>query len=429
MSQLSFSDLDSVLIQDVARKVAERCDELAAFTEHSDGLTRTFCSPAMRKTYDQVAQWMQQAGMSSTTDAMGNLIGQLDRDDNEQIFMTGSHLDTVVNAGRFDGTLGLLLGVAMAEVMSRAEIELNFNLHVVGFSEEEGVRFKLPFIGSRGIAGTFDSADFERTDSSGVTVREALLKFGCAANDCQSASYANRNVIGFMEAHIEQAVQLQQSDAPLGVVRAIAGQSRASIVFEGTAGHAGTVPHEQRRDALAAAAELILEIERLGQATEGLFATVGQVQVSPGLSNVISGRAELWLDLRHENDDVRCQAFQTIEQKISAVSSARNVEGRIEGVQQASAVQMDSELTAILTAAAEQAGSKTETMISGAGHDAMIMANLAPVCMLFIRCRDGVSHHPDEFVTPEDIEVALRVMVTALLKPVSYTHLTLPTKA
>ena len=354
--------------------------------------------------------------MTATTDAMGNLIGQLDRSENDQIFITGSHLDTVVNAGRFDGALGVLLGIAVAEVINQARIELNFDLHVVGFSVEEGVRFKMPFIGSQGIAGSFDASEFDRDDENGVTIQEALLKFGCDVNQFQSASYKQKKVIGFLEAHIEQSIQLQQSGAAVGIVRAIAGQSRATITVEGMAGHAGTVPHDQRRDALAAAAEIILAIEQVGRSTEGLFATVGHVQVSPGMSNVISGHTELWLDLRHEDNAVRGVAFEKIQQEVSLIAERRNVRGQVTGLQQSSAVPMDAALTSNLAAAVQELGLKSETLISGAGHDAMIMARLAPVCMLFVRCRDGISHHPDEFVSPEDIKAALRVMVTALLK-------------
>jgi allantoate deiminase len=219
-----------------------------------------------------------------------------------------------------------------------------------------------------------------------------------------------------MEAHIEQAVVLEEADVPVGLVTAIAGQTRATIQLNGRAGHAGTVPHDRRQDALAAAAELILKIEELGKNTTGLFATVGSVVANPGLSNVISGSAELRLDLRHENDEQRDAAYKKIEALISSVSLSRNLSGSVVTVQHSPAVPMDKQLSSHLESAISDAGFPLEKLVSGAGHDAMVMARLAPSCMLFVRCREGISHHPDEFVSKHDIRAALDVMVRGLIK-------------
>jgi len=361
--------------------------------------------------------------MSCRLDATGNLVGRLSANASAGkqtgVFMIGSHLDTVVNAGRFDGALGVLLGLGVAEAIRESGTELPFDIEVIGFSEEEGVRFKFPFIGSLGISGKFDAGDFDRVDPDGVSIGEALTQFGSdpgqLASDCYSAE-GQPQIVGFMEAHLEQATLLQESENPIGVVKSIAGQTRATIVLEGVAGHAGTVPHPRRRDAMAGAAKLILDIEKLGQETEGLYATIGSVSALPGLSNVIPGRVEMQLDLRHEIDEERLKALRTIELMVRELESTRQLAGHFHRQDHSPAVPMDSELTQHLLDSANQSQKSVQTMVSGAGHDAMVMARFAPTCMLFVRCRDGVSHHPDEFVSPEDIRVALEVMTHAIIQ-------------
>ncbi|MEM7311933.1 MAG: allantoate amidohydrolase [Planctomycetota bacterium] len=407
----------------LARKlVLQRCDELGLVSDAPDQLTRLFCSPAMANAHQLLSHWMQQAGLQTHLDAVGNLIGCSSRDESKPVLIIGSHLDTVINAGKFDGTLGVLLGLAVAEVIQQNEIELPFALHVVAFSEEEGVRFGYPFIGSRGMAGSFDIDSFDRQDREGTSMYQALKSFGCMPEDFRSASYAasperpGSNVVGFIEAHIEQCDRLQDSDIPCGVVSSIAGQTRATFEFRGKAGHAGTVPHEKRKDAVAAAAELILEIETLGRKTEGLFATVGNIYSSPGLSNVISGRAVVQLDLRHEDDSIRIDCFNKILSSLNRIADQRNITAEVVDRQDDAAVPMDARLKQCFLQAIEEEGLETKTMVSGAGHDAMIMSNVAPPCMLFIRCNNGISHHPDESVMPQDVQVSIKVMIGAILK-------------
>ncbi len=364
--------------------------------------------------------------MDCHVDAVGNLIGQfgsgqtkLNDENRRDVFMIGSHLDTVFNAGAFDGTMGVLLGLGVVEALKEANIELPFDIDVVAFSEEEGVRFGFPFIGSMGLAGCFNPGNFERLDPNGVSMKDALTQFGCNPDDLQSASYrpevSDRNLIGFMEAHLEQATRLEELGSPVGVVSAIAGQTRATIILSGKSGHAGTVPHDRRHDALAAAAKLILDIEELGKQTEGLYATIGSVAARPGLSNVICGHVELKLDLRHACDEVRKNAFKTIDLMIRELKLTRGIHGRIHDAAHTRAVPMDSTLSSCLQDAIQRSQPSAERLVSGAGHDTMIMAEVAPSCMLFVRCRDGVSHHPDEHVAPEDIQAALDVMTHAVI--------------
>ena len=421
--------IDQEVLKSVADRIARRCDELAKHTDDAEGLTRTFCSRAMKSAHEELKTWMQATLMDCVLDESGNLIGRYvspklvaGQNEPEQIFMIGSHLDTVVNAGRFDGMLGVLLGVGVVEMLHETNFRLPFQIHVVAFSEEEGVRFRFPFIGSQGVTGTLEQSTLKIADDEGISMWQALKDFGCEPDQIETASYRDKKVIGFMEAHIEQAVTLEEENIPVGIVSAIAGQTRATISIEGHAGHAGTVPHNRRRDALAAAAELILQIETLGQATDGLFATVGNVIASPGLSNVISGLAELRLDLRHESDNERELAFEKIQSILNRISKSRSVTVTLDSVQHSPAVPMDSDLAGHLESAINDIGIEPKTMVSGAGHDAMVMSTLAPSCMLFVRCKNGISHHPDEYVSPKDIRSALEVMVSALIRRAVSKH-------
>ena len=418
--------ITSDLLKETADRVAARCDLLAQHSETRNSLTRTFCSEAMKSAHGELRNWMELTGMTCRLDAVGNLIGhyptgpqEINSENLRDVFMIGSHVDTVVNAGKFDGPMGVLLGLGVVEVLHKAKVQLPFDIDVAAFSEEEGVRFGFPFIGSLGIAGVFDPGDFDRVDPNGVSMRDALREFGCDPDDLRSASYrtevSNRRLVGFMEAHLEQATRLELAGKAVGVVSAIAGQTRATIILSGMAGHAGTVPHDQRRDALTGAAKLILDIEELGQQTEGLFATIGAVSARPGLSNVICGHVELKLDLRHESDEVRKKALATIDLMVRELEVTRGIVGRIHDQAHSPAVPMDSKLVQCIQDAFDPSGSAIQSLVSGAGHDAMIMAKVAPSCMLFVRCKDGVSHHPDEHVAPEDIHEALRVMTHAII--------------
>jgi allantoate deiminase len=394
-------------IQEFAQQVMQRCDELATCTETPDFLTRTFLSTPMQTAHALMQNWMEQAGLKVHIDAVGNIIGRkVSQDPNAKVFLIGSHLDTVKNAGKYDGMLGVLLGIALAEVYK--DQELPFHLDIIGFSEEEGVRFAVPFIGSKAIAGMFDKSMLELTDSHNISVAKAIHNFGLNPEQISQAAYETKDVLGYLEVHIEQGPRLAAENQPIGMVTAIVGATRAKLSLTGLAGHAGTSPMHLRKDALAGAAELILAVETYAKTIPDLVATVGRIEAKPGAGNVIAGDVELSLDIRHIEDSLRHQAVQILQEKAETICKRRGLELRWQTLMDQAAVPMSDELTKALTRAA---GHHAPLMPSGAGHDAMIMASLTPSAMLFIRSPNGISHHPDELVLVGDVEVALEVVV------------------
>jgi allantoate deiminase len=364
----------------LAERVIACCRGIALCTEEPGGTTRTFLSPPMRDVHRILGEWMRGLGMQVRVDAAGNLRG-LHGDPRAPRLLIGSHLDTVPNAGAFDGILGVVMGVAMVEARPRMAVE------VVGFSEEEGVRFGLPFIGSRALVGSLDLA------AADPGIAEAIREFGLDPAGLADARLAPETV-GYLEFHIEQGPVLESLDLPLGVVDAIAGQSRFTLTFEGKANHAGTTPMALRNDALVAAARWICEVERYAAETPGLVATVGSVKVEPNAVNVIPGRVRASLDVRHGLDAVRQEAVRAL---------LAGAGGSYEQHLDQPAVRMDAGLTAVLAAAVPGARMVT----SGAGHDAMILAPYVPSAMLFLRSPGGISHHPDETVLVGDVEAAI----------------------
>jgi allantoate deiminase len=381
-----------------AALVLERCDALAECSEEPDRLTRRFATPALRAAGELVAGWMREAGLEVRRDAVGNVIGR--RTSGGPSLLLGSHLDTVRDAGRYDGMLGVLVALACAE-QARGAVE------VIGFADEEGVRYGTAYLGSAAVAGRFDPAWLRRRDADGVAMADALREFG---GDPDAIGEARQDPLGYVEVHIEQGPVLEARDLPVGVVDAIGGQTRARVVFSGAPGHAGTVPMELRRDALVAAAEWIVAVEEQGRRIEGAVATVGEVEVAPGASNVIPGRVELSLDVRHGSDDVREAASAALRERASALASARGVEVGWEEVQATSTVACSPELTSALCDAVAAAGHPELRLVSGAGHDAAMMAAVAPVAMLFVRCAGGVSHDPAESVDLADVAAAIDVL-------------------
>jgi allantoate deiminase len=360
-----------------ARVVVRRCRRLAACTEEPGRITRTFLSAPMHEVHALVRGWMEEAGMRVNVDAVGNIRGVYGEGPR---LMIGSHLDTVPDAGAFDGILGVMLGIALVERRPPCAVE------VVGFSEEEGVRFGVPFIGSRALVGSP-----VRTSA----VVEAIRAFGI---DPKGDAKLGREVRAYLEFHIEQGPVLDRENRPLGVVEAIAGQSRYTVEFAGEANHAGTTPMRLRRDALVAAAEWIGLVQKTARREPGLVATVGQLHVSPGAVNVIPGEVQASLDIRHADDQARVRA------------AARILEG-VRWTERSSqpATSMDAAMVRALCAAVKGAGHKLYGMVSGAGHDAMILAAKVPTAMLFLRSPGGISHHPDEAVRVEDVAAALAV--------------------
>jgi allantoate deiminase len=381
-----------------AAAVLARCDELAAFSEEPGRLTRRFATPALRQAGERVREWMQAAGMAVRRDAIGNLVGRLGDGDGRTL-LVGSHLDTVRDAGRYDGMLGVLVAIACLERLRDQGRPLPYTVEVLAFADEEGVRYGTGYLGSSVVAGCFDSADLERRDSDGVTLADAVRAFGGDPEALANAGRERADLIGYYEVHIEQGPVLEAAGAPLGIVSAIAGQSRARVAFTGEAGHAGTVPMALRRDALCAAAEFVTAVE----------ATVGELEVHGGASNVIPGRVVLSLDVRHAGDSVRDSVVAQLSKRADAIAGARAVVVEWDVLQETRAVDCSSGLTELVTEAVAASGRPVVRLASGAGHDAVMLSTIAPIAMLFVRCAGGVSHNPAESVTTEDVAAAIDV--------------------
>jgi allantoate deiminase len=368
----------------------QRCDALGRISDESDRLTRTFHSPAMRRANRQVAQWMRQAGLTVREDAAFNLFGRWpSKRPGAQTLLLGSHLDTVRDAGRYDGALGVLAALAAVTHLRAEGHELPFHIEVVGFSDEEGVRYQLPYIGSRALAGTLSKRNLAQIAEQGI----------------ERARRPAGSCLGYVEVHIEQGPRLEQRNVPVAPVTSIVGQSRIRLELVGRAGHAGTTPMESRQDALAGAAEIALAAERCG-----VVATVGQLTVEPGASNVIPGRAILTLDVRHARDRRRLAAVRALRVRARDVARRRGLRLVWTLVHEEKSVPCDRDLTRRISAVIARRGLTVVPLASGAGHDAAALASFCPVAMLFVRCRKGISHHPTESVRRSDVAVALGVL-------------------
>ena len=388
-----------------AGEIVSRCRGLASHSEQVDGLTRTFLSGPMCRVHAEVGRWMNLAGMSVCVDPVGNIRGSYPgADPNAPRLIVGSHLDTVPNAGAFDGPLGVLLGIGLVGLL--AGRRLKFPIEVAGFSEEEGVRFGVPFIGSRALVGDIDADLLTRRDARGVSVAQAIRDFGLDPSRISEASIST-GVLGYLEMHIEQGPVLEALSLPLGVVESLVGQSRLEIRFGGQANHAGTTPMHARRDALAGAAEWMIAVEREARAVADLVATIGCIDAKPGAGNVIPGEATLSLDVRHPEDCVRHEVVDRLLRCARPIATRRGLRVSSESRLDQPSVAMDERLTAALARAVEDSGHPVHRMHSGAGHDAMILARRMPAAMLFLRSPGGISHHPDESVLVEDVAAAL----------------------
>jgi allantoate deiminase len=403
---------DDTTIADLAARAAtvlRRADALAACTEEPGRLTRRFATPALREAGDLVLGWMHAAGMTAHRDAIGNVVGRLEppgSTSGADTLLLGSHLDTVRDAGRYDGMLGVLVALAVVEAVGPG---LPFAVEVLGFADEEGVRYGTAYLGSSVLAGTFDPAALERRDADGIAMADAIAAAGGAVDGVAAARRDPVGLLGYLEVHIEQGPVLEAEDVPVGIVTGIAGQTRAEVVFTGEAGHAGTVPMALRRDALGAAARFVTAVEAHAAAGDGLVATVGELAVAPGASNVIPGRVTLSLDVRHLDDGVREAAAAGLRDAAEAIAAARGIGLAWTDVQATAAVACSDRLAGAFAAAIADAGVREVRLPSGAGHDAAVMARLCDVAMLFVRCAGGVSHNPAESVTAADVAVAIDV--------------------
>ena len=402
----------TVTHSDRAQRVLDRCRQIADCSEVPGEITRTFLSWPMHDVHALLRGWMESAGMSVSIDAIGNLRGLWPgiAADSPRLIIA-SHLDTVPNAGAFDGPLGVVLGLALVEELRNAR--LPFAIEVIGFSEEEGVRFNTPFLGSLALTGKLDKAMLGLEDAHGMTLAEAIRDFGLDPASIPAAALSPR-ALAYLEFHIEQGPVLESDHQPLGLVAAIAGQSRYLVHFTGKANHAGTTPMRLRHDAMAAAAEWIVAVERIASEHDGLVATVGRVETRPGAGNVIAGDVFASLDVRHADDAQRLSAANALLLAASHSASRRGVEFVARQTMDQTAVPMSPWLTQALASAAQSAGIQPTPMVSGAGHDAMVLAEAIPSCMLFLRSPGGISHHPDEAVLPHDVEAALATGIAFL---------------
>ncbi|HVK94366.1 MAG TPA: allantoate amidohydrolase [Noviherbaspirillum sp.] len=386
-------------------------DELARHSEAPGMLTRTYLSAAHASAAQQLAQWMREAGMQVRHDAAGNVIGRYEGlMSDAPALLTGSHFDTVRDAGKYDGILGILLPIACIAEWQQQGRRFPFAIEVIGFAEEEGVRFGATLLGSRAIAGTFDSSVLDKHDADGCTMREAMRAAGLDAALLQQAAFRPEKVLGFVEVHIEQGPVLLQEGLAVGVVTAIAGASRYMVSVTGQAGHAGTTPMHLRRDAAMAAAEIGLYVERRCCGSPGLVGTVGQFTVPNGATNVVPGKAVFSIDIRAESDAVRTAAVHDVLDEMHTIAARRHVGLDIHRTHEAPSVPCADWLQRQLADAISHCGLPLRQLPSGAGHDAMAIAALTDVAMLFVRCGNGgISHHPDETMSAQDAETAAAV--------------------
>jgi allantoate deiminase len=388
-----------------AREVVARCQRLASFSEQTSSLRRTFLSAPMHDCHREISNWLEPLGAEVRVDAAGNLRALYPASEiNAPRLLVGSHLDSVPNAGAYDGVLGVVLAIALLQALKGRK--LPFGIEVVGFSEEEGVRFGVPFIGSRALVGRLDEEVLLHEDVDGVSVQKAIEQFGLKVSDLPQATLQD-DVAAYIEFHIEQGPVLEALGLPLGVVETIAGQSRLNLTFVGRAGHAGTTPMHLRADAVAAAAEWITAVEQLAHGVPGLVATVGKVEAKPGAANVIAGEARLTLDARHANDEVREPAVQELIQHAEAIAKRRGLTVAQHTRLNQPAVTMNPFLVEQIEQAMRRAGCQPHRMVSGAGHDAMILAERVPAAMIFLRTPGGISHHPAESVAVDDVAEAI----------------------
>jgi allantoate deiminase len=398
---------------EAARLIFERADALGAISEEPDRLTRRYGTPAMRQVNDLVGVWMRAAGMSVRRDAIGNLIGRYEAaapGPESKTLLLGSHLDTVRDAGKYDGTLGVLVPLAALDRLHARGQRLPYAIEIYAFADEEGLRYRTGYLGSSAAVGVLDPDFLATTDADGISLEQAIRDFGGDPNALAATARAADDLLGYLEVHIEQGPVLEQRDLPVGIVTAIQASSRSSLIFTGMAGHAGTVPMALRHDALTAAADFVLAVERLGRETPGLVATVGQLAVEPGASNVIPGRVVLSLDARHPADDTLRAALRTLETRSSEIATQRGVRVEWNALGTAAAVECSPRLRALLAQAATAAGVEPFELPCGAGHDGVMFAPLTEIAMLFVRCAGGVSHNPIESVTTADVAVALDVV-------------------
>jgi allantoate deiminase len=390
-----------------------RIEELAGITAEPGQVTRLFLTPEQKRATEVVRVWMAEAGMAARTDALGNLIGRYEGDrPGLPALVLGSHLDTVRDAGKYDGILGVVTAIACVEALHQRRMRLPFAIEVVGFSDEEGVRFGSTLLGSRAFAGTFESSLLDSRDSQGLTVGDALRGFGLDPAAIPTAARSRRDILAYVELHIEQGPVLEKLGLPVGCVTSINGAARFKVEVSGKAGHAGTVPMAGRQDALVAAAECILGVERRCAGEEGLVGTVGVIEALPGAVNVIPGQVRFSLDLRAPEDAQRQRAVRDVTCEFQRIAQSRKVDINAAQSHEAAAIPCSPWIMAQIDRAIEVEGVVPHHLASGAGHDGMAVAAITDIGMIFVRCAGGVSHSPAEAITMADAEIGARVLLS-----------------
>lgn len=404
--------ISSADIERLGARAEAMLSELGAVSAEPLRLVRLFLSPEHRRAVDLIARWMRDAGMMVSEDALGTVRGHWRPEKNKRLLI-GSHIDTVIDAGKYDGPLGVVSGILAVQELSTRGVELPFGIDVLAFGDEEGSRFRTTLAGSSACAGVFDRASLALPDRDGITLGDALKAYGKNLDDISSAAYDPVNVAGYVEVHIEQGPVLEAQKQPLGVVTGIVGQSRMRVTVEGEAGHAGTVPMHMRRDALAGAAELMLAVERtaLENEDDGMVATVGRIEASPGATNVIPGRVGFSLEFRSSTDAKRKAAIDRVKQDAQRMGARRKLEFAFEPVYETSTTACTPLLQDLLADAIVSLGYEPIRLPSGAGHDAQVMAKLGPMAMLFVRCKGGISHNPAEFASEPDMGLAIAALL------------------
>lgn len=394
----------------LAQEVLRRCDELALISQNPNFIDRRYLSAEHKKANQLVAQWMSEAGMQTWQDEAGNQWGRYAcPNPHAKTLIVGSHLDTVPNSGKYDGILGVLLPLAAIQSLHQRNDVLPFHLELVGFADEEGTRFGTTLLGSRAVSGQWQDKWACLQDENGISVSQAMRDFGLDINRIHCASRVQDDLMGFLEVHIEQGPVLESQELPLGIVDGIAGARRFEVKVTGQAGHSGTVPMDMRQDSLCGAAEMITMIERLAKQNQ-VMATVGKIQCSPNAVNVIAGRTEFSIDIRSLNDDLRDHTLRQIQRHIEEIAQQRQLKVELKQTHEAPAVRCDQTMIERLECAFRRTGVAPYLLPSGAGHDAMAMADICPTGMIFMRCRGGISHHPAESVQLQDVLTGLQVV-------------------
>jgi len=397
-------------LTDQGARAAAILAEVSEISEPGPGVTRLPFTPEHRAALDLLTRHMETAGLTVTLDNAGTLIGRKEGPPGSGTFLIGSHQDSVREGGAYDGIMGIVLPILAMEKLHSDGIDLPFSVEVLAFADEEGVRFPTALIGSRALAGTFDPAVLSMQDAQGTTLRGAMASFGLVPDRISALARDPKGVLGFLETHIEQGPVLQTEDEALGVVTAICGIERHLITLTGETGHAGTLPMENRRDALVGAAAIVAEVNRLGQETPGLRATVGALTVEPNVVNAVPRSVRMTAEFRSPNDDTRRDAGDTLHRFSQAIAAQHNLKIEAELTYSQVAQPCDETLSARLSTAARAVGLRGLTLPSGATHDASALADLCPIAMLFVRCRDGISHTPEEFASANDMGLAISVL-------------------